>query len=46
MIYTMNMEDVMKSDLELLIEYDMYENGFDPTNQEQVTEYWRTRLCM
>lgn len=36
----------MKSDLELLIEYDMYENGFDPNNQEQVTEYWRTRLCM
>lgn len=34
----------MKSDLELLIEYDMYENGFDPSNKEQVKEYWRTRL--
>jgi len=34
----------MQSDLELLIQYDMYDNGFDPSNQEHVTEYWRTRL--
>jgi len=44
MVYNKNMEDNMKSDLEMLIEYDMYDNGFDPSNKEHVTEYWRTRL--
>jgi len=34
----------MKSDLELLVEYDMYENGFDPSNLDDIKEYWRTRL--
>jgi hypothetical protein len=28
----------------MLIEYDMYVNGFDPSNKEHITEYWRTRL--
>lgn len=34
----------MQSDLELLVQFDMYENGFDPSNIEDVAEYWRTRL--
>jgi hypothetical protein len=34
----------MQSDLELLVQFDMYENGFDPSIPEDVAEYWRTRL--
>lgn len=33
-----------KSDLELLIEYDMYENGYDPNNIEDVKLYWESLL--
>jgi hypothetical protein len=35
----------MKSDLEMLVEYDMYENGFDPSNPEDIREYWEMMLC-
>jgi hypothetical protein len=34
----------MKSDLELLVEYDMYINGFDASNPEDVLRYWKERL--
>jgi hypothetical protein len=34
----------MKSELELLVEYDMYVNGFDPTNPEDVKVYWEEKL--
>ena len=34
----------MQSDLELLVQFDMYENGFDPSKPEEVIEYWRTRI--
>lgn len=37
----------MKSDLELLVEYDMYEMGYDPNNPSDVEAYWKERLeCM
>lgn len=32
------------SDLELLVEYDMYELGFDPKNPEEVKQYWELML--
>lgn len=32
------------SELELLVEFDMYENGFDPSNPEHITLYWEERL--
>jgi hypothetical protein len=32
------------SDLEWLIEEDMYNNGYDPTNIEDVKAYWKERL--
>lgn len=32
------------SDLELLVMYDMYENGFDPANPTDVMNYWNERL--
>ena len=32
------------SDLELLVEYDMYVNGFDPSKPEDVKAYWEERL--
>lgn len=34
----------MKTDLELLIEYDMYINGFDPFDPEDIILYWEERL--
>lgn len=34
----------MKSDLELLVDYDMYELGFDPSSREDVKEYWEIML--
>lgn len=34
----------MKSDLELLIEYDMYELGYDPANKTDVKHYWEMML--
>lgn len=30
--------------LELLVIYDMYENGFDPSNPEDVKDYWKEKL--
>lgn len=32
------------SELELLVQYDMYENGFDPSNKEDVIKYWKEKL--
>jgi hypothetical protein len=41
----MNMEDNMNhSDLELLVMYDMYELGLDPTNPEDIKLYWKVML--
>jgi hypothetical protein len=34
----------MKSELELLVEYDMYINGFDPKDPKDVEKYWKERL--
>jgi len=34
----------MLSDLEMLVINDMYENGYDPNNQEDVIAYWESRL--
>lgn len=34
----------MESDLELLIKYDMYMNGYDPSDPQQVQQYWEERL--
>lgn len=34
----------MKSELELLVEYDMYELGYDPTNPQDIKLYWEERL--
>ena len=36
----------MKSDLELLVEFDMYEQGFNPNNPEDINAYWEMYLCM
>ena len=30
--------------LEQLVEYDMYESGYDPKNTEDVKRYWEERL--
>lgn len=30
--------------LELMVKYDMYINGYDPTDPEQIREYWEARL--
>ena len=39
------MENIMNhSDLELLVMYDMYEMGLDPTNIEDVKLYWKEKL--
>lgn len=32
------------SDLELMVQYDMYINGYDPSNIEDIKEYWKERL--
>lgn len=34
----------MLSDLELLVESDMYELGFDPSNITDIKEYWEHLL--
>jgi len=34
----------MKSDLELLVEYDMFVNGFDPANKDDIIAYWAYML--
>lgn len=34
----------MKSELELLIEYDMYECGFDASDAASVEAYWEIML--
>lgn len=33
-----------KSELELMVEYDMYELGFDPSNWEDIKAYWEMML--
>jgi hypothetical protein len=39
-------EDIMdiKSDLEFLVEYDMYELGYDPSNKDHIKQYWEMML--
>jgi hypothetical protein len=37
-------DDDMKSDLEKLVEYDMYCRGFDPSKREDIEAYWRFML--
>ena len=32
------------SDLELLVIFDMYENGLDPSNKEDIIKYWKEKL--
>jgi len=32
------------SDLENLVMYDMYINGYDPHNQNDIQKYWEERL--
>ena len=34
----------MQSDLELLVDFDMYENGYDPSVKEDIKEYWEILL--
>jgi hypothetical protein len=34
----------MKSDLEFMVDYDMYVNGFDPANKDDVIAYWAYML--
>lgn len=34
----------MKSELELLVEYDMYILGYDSKNVEDIKRYWEERL--
>ena len=34
----------MESDLELLVKYDMYINGYDSSDPEHVKLYWEKRL--
>jgi len=35
---------MLKSNLELLVEYDMYEQGYDPTSIDDIKEYWKGLL--
>jgi hypothetical protein len=35
----------MQSDLELLVEYEMFVNGFDPANKDDVIAYWAYMLA-
>lgn len=32
------------SELEDLVSTDMYENGYDPSNQDDIKMYWEERL--
>jgi len=34
----------MQSDLELLVEYDMFVNGFDPASKDDIIAYWAAML--
>jgi hypothetical protein len=34
----------MESDLELLVKYDMYINGYDPSDPEDIGAYWKEKL--
>ena len=34
----------MQSELELLVEYDMFVNGYDPAKWEDIVAYWTERL--
>ena len=34
----------MQSELELLVEYDMFVNGYDPANWTDVLAYWNELL--
>jgi hypothetical protein len=34
----------LHSDLELQVMFDMYINGYDPSNPEHVQSYWNERL--
>jgi len=34
----------MQSDLELLVENDMYEQGYDPMSKDDIEEYWKDLL--
>ena len=35
---------MMKSDLEMLVEYDMYELGYDPSVLADIEDYWEMVL--
>ena len=35
----------MQSELELLVSYEMYVNGFDPNNKDEVIAYWAYMLA-
>ena len=34
----------MQSDLEMLVEFDMYDKGYDPANQQHINDYWEEML--
>jgi hypothetical protein len=34
----------LSSELENLVEFDMFTNGFDPSNIEDIKRYWKERL--
>ena len=34
----------MKSELEMLVEYDMYTLGYDPSKLEDINRYWEFML--
>lgn len=34
----------MQGDLELLVEYDMYDRGYDPSNKDHIKQYWEMML--
>jgi hypothetical protein len=35
---------MLKSDLELLVEFEMYELGLNPTDPEDIKLYWKVML--
>jgi hypothetical protein len=35
----------MQSELELLVGYDMFVNGFDPANKDEIIAYWAYMLA-
>ena len=35
---------LLLSELENLVEFDMFSNGFDPANEEDIKRYWEERL--